>query len=206
MATPSARPRAHRRTRIALAATGALAALAAAGYVWLSAGASPRVTGHPDCHAAPVTGPVEPGGPDHRAVCAVLGDLTAAWDAHDADAYGALFTADATYTSWVGTHYAGRQDIVAGHRALFDGVLGSTRLTDRVLSVRFATPDVALVATRGDTYETAPPAQPSKVQTYTVVRDGGAWRIASFHNSARRPVLERVQFLWMPGSRPEAER
>lgn len=140
-------------------------------------------------------------------MCTAVGALTQAWDAGDADAYGAGFTTDATYTSWVGTHYAGRDDIVEGHRALFGGVLAGTRLTDSYLSVRFVRPEVAVVATRGDTYEgDTPPQTPGKVQTYTVVDDDGQWRIASFQNTKRNALMERVQFLVDPGSRPLAER
>ncbi|MBP2368335.1 SgcJ/EcaC family oxidoreductase [Pseudonocardia parietis] len=208
-ATRPAHPAPPRRRillRAALATAAVLGVLGAGGYAWLSLTSTPHVTGQVDCHAAPVTGPVAPGGAEHRAVCATIGSLTSAWNAGDADAYGAGFTPDATYTSWVGTHYTGREDIVEGHRALFDGVLAGTRLTDRFLSVRFVHPDVAVVSTRGDTYEDTPPALPDKVQTYTVVRDGAAWRIASFHNTRRSPVMERIQFLVDPGSRPAAER
>ncbi|MEV1290835.1 hypothetical protein [Pseudonocardia sp. NPDC049635] len=44
------------------------------------------------------------------------------------------------------------------------------------------------------------------MQTYTVVDDDGQWRIASFQNTKRNALMERVQFLVDPGSRPLAER
>lgn len=199
-------PTRRRLGRIAAAVAGLVAA-GAGGLRWLSATSAPRDPGRPDCAAVPVTGPAAAGGPDHRAVCATLGALVHAWDAGDAEAYGAAFTPDATYTSWVGTHYAGRDDIVASHRALFAGVLAGTRLIDSYLSVRFVHPDVAIVTTRGDTYTgDRPPAVPGKVQTYTLVRDGAGWSVAAFHNTQRRPVMERIQFLWEPGSRPAAQR
>ncbi len=60
--------------------------------------------------------------------------------------------------------------------------------------------------TRGDTYEgdTAPTSL-SKVQTYLMVEQGGSWKVASFHNTQRSPVMERVQFLLNPDSRPALE-
>ncbi|BBG02149.1 MULTISPECIES: SgcJ/EcaC family oxidoreductase [Pseudonocardia] len=196
-----------RRLRAAAITVAVVAALGLGTYTWISATSTPTATGVPDCGTAPVTGPALAGGAEHVAVCSAIGALTAAWNAGDADAYGAAFTADATYTSWIGTHYAGREDIVEGHRALFGGVLAGTRLTDSYLSVRFVHPDVAVVSTRGDTYEGAdPPRAPGKVQTYTVVRDGERWRIASFHNTKRNALMERIQFLVDPGSRPIAER
>ncbi|MEQ3553749.1 SgcJ/EcaC family oxidoreductase [Pseudonocardia nematodicida] len=204
--TTSFVPRRRRRLVAGLVGAG-LVALGAGAWLWLTASSTPHAVGHVDCTAAPVTGPVAPGGPEHRAVCATIGSLTTAWNAGDADAYGAAFTPDATYTSWVGTHYAGREDVVESHRALFGGLLSGTRLVDRYLSVRFVRPDVAVVSTRGDTYDgDEPPSVPGKVQTYIVVRDGGTWSVAAFHNTARRPVMERIQFLFEPASRPAAER
>lgn len=44
---------------------------------------------------------------DTAAVTAVLTDLVRAWERHDADAYGALFTEDATYITYIGTFYRG---------------------------------------------------------------------------------------------------
>ena len=56
---------------------------------------------------------------DQAAVMALVYALEDAWAAHDANAYGALFTPDATYTTDLGTHYRGRAEIVESHRALF---------------------------------------------------------------------------------------
>ncbi|ONM46277.1 hypothetical protein B0T44_19640 [Nocardia donostiensis] len=131
--------------------------------------------------------------------------LTNAWDANDAEAYGSFFTGNATYTTWVGTVYTGREDIVNSHRALFDGPLAGTRLADRYLALRFLTEDVAVMLTRGDTFEGEPPESPSKVQSYTLIRDGDVWRVAAFHNTQRSKVMERIQFLWYPDTRPAAE-
>ncbi len=140
------------------------------------------------------------------AVCGVIADLETAWAAGDAEAYGAPFTRDATYTTFAGTHYVTRAEIVASHAALFDGVLGGTRLDNSYLSLRIPADNVAILTTRGDTYEGERPGTSAKVQTYTFVREGEGWSIAAFHNTQRQPVMERVQFLWMPETRPAAER
>jgi len=40
-----------------------------------------------------------------------------------------------------------------------------------------------------------------------VVREAdGVWRIASFHNTQRQRVFERLSFLLAPDTRPQAER
>ncbi|QVQ50889.1 SgcJ/EcaC family oxidoreductase [Spiractinospora alimapuensis] len=211
---PRARGR-SRRGRIAritaLVATGVVAAGLGGGYLWLSATSEPLQTGQAECEEAPVSLPetmadasVED---DVRAVCDTIGSLTEAWAVHDADAYGEAFTEQGTYTTFMGTHYAGREDIVESHRELFDGPLEGTQLADSFLSINFVHEDVAVVTTRGDTYEGDVPERLAKVQTYNVTRtEGDEWRISSFHNTKRDGAMERLQFLMMPDSRPAAER
>ncbi|MFE2329281.1 SgcJ/EcaC family oxidoreductase [Streptomyces sp. NPDC059385] len=144
---------------------------------------------------------------DVAAVQAVLTQLVGAWERHDAEAYGALFTEDATYITYVGTFYQGRRDIVESHHTLFAGFLKGTRLADETLGIRFYGTGLAVVNGRGDTYKGKRPEKLAKVQTYTLVLEGdGQWRIAAFQNTQRRPVMEKVSFLLSPGTIPAAER
>lgn len=144
-------------------------------------------------------------------VRAVLDRLVAAWERHDAEAYGELFTEDATYITYVGTFYRGRRDIVDSHHTLFAGFLKGTRLADEILDVRFHGPGTAVVNGRGDTYKGKRPAKLTKIQTYTLVRDAGEgadgqWRIAAFQNTKRKPLMEAVSYRFAPGLVPAAER
>ncbi|MFG2712090.1 SgcJ/EcaC family oxidoreductase [Streptomyces goshikiensis] len=142
---------------------------------------------------------------DTAAVRAVITSLVDAWQRHDARAYGAQFTADATYITFVGTRYQGRADIVESHRTLFEKYLKGTRLADEVLDVRFYGPDTAVVTGRGDTYKRGRPRKLTKIQTYTLVREpDGKWRIAAFHNTKRKPLLEAISFKTAPGLVPSA--
>lgn len=144
---------------------------------------------------------------DVTAITSVLGELVAAWERHDAEAYGELFTEDATYVTFVGTFYQGRQDIVDSHRALFATFLKDTRLADEVLGIRFHGPDTAVVNGRGDTYKGRRPHRLTKIQTYTLVRQGdGPWRIAAFHNTKHKPLMESISHRLSPGVAPAAER
>ncbi|MER5785541.1 SgcJ/EcaC family oxidoreductase [Streptomyces mobaraensis] len=144
---------------------------------------------------------------DRQAVIDVIDRLKEAWARHDADAYGAEFTEDATYITFVGTYYRGRRDIVESHRVLFATHLKGTRLADDLLDVRFPAPGAAVVTSRGDTCKGAVPKKPAKVQTYTLVREeGGRWRIAAFHNTRRKPLLEAISFKTAPGLAPAARR
>ncbi|MDD9381804.1 SgcJ/EcaC family oxidoreductase [Streptomyces sp. ZAF1911] len=137
----------------------------------------------------------------------VLDRLVEAWERHDAEAYGELFTEDATYITYVGTFYRGRNDIADSHRTLFAGFLKGTRLADEILDVRFYGPDVAVVNGRGDTYKGKRPTKLTKIQTYTLVREpDGSWRIAAFQNTKRKPLMEAVSYRFAPGLVPAAER
>ncbi|TJZ56772.1 SgcJ/EcaC family oxidoreductase [Streptomyces piniterrae] len=144
---------------------------------------------------------------DTDAVTSVLNELVAAWERHDADAYGELFTEDATYITYVGTLYQGRRDIVDSHRTLFTSFLKGTRLADEVLDIRFYGPDTAIATGRGDTYKGKRPHKLTKIQTYTLVRQAdGKWRIAAFHNTKRKPLMESISNRLAPGLIPAAEK
>ncbi|MEU6663150.1 SgcJ/EcaC family oxidoreductase [Streptomyces sp. NPDC046821] len=145
---------------------------------------------------------------DSTAITSVLDELTAAWGRHDAQAYGDLFTQDATYVTFTGSLYQGRQEITDSHRALFMSFLKGTKLADEVIDIRFQGPDAAVVSGRGDTYKGRRPRKLSKIQTYTFVRESdgdgngeghGRWRIAAFHNTKRKPLMEFVSRRFAPG-------
>ncbi|WP_406088960.1 SgcJ/EcaC family oxidoreductase [Streptomyces sp. NBC_01013] len=208
---PTAHRSRRRTVKRALVATAlTLALTAGGGYLWLDSTSEVKATGTAECTAvAPAssgTGPA-PSTSDRDAVCGVLASLARAWGAADADAYGALFTPDATYTTYVGTHYQGRDDITEAHRALFGGFVKGTELADSILGIRFLGTEAAVVTSRGDTYEGGRPKELSKVQTYTLTRESdGQWRIAAFQNTQRRPVMERISFLLSPDTVPGAEK
>ncbi|WP_431683473.1 SgcJ/EcaC family oxidoreductase [Kitasatospora sp. KL5] len=214
-AEPSARRAPRRRAAVRILGATVLVAAAAAGggYLWLDATADVQNLGVSDCTAvAAVTTPTPAGAPgagDQQAVCDTIRSLTDAWGRGDAIAYGEHFTQDATYTTYLGTHYQGRSDITEAHRALFGGFLKGTKLADSYLGVRFYGPDTAVVTSRGDTYSGKPQkaADLTKTQSYTLVRQGDrSWRIAAFHNTRRQRVMERISFVWDPSTEPEAEK
>lgn len=187
---------------------GTIAVLLGATYVWLISSGSVQTVGTPNCQDVLTESAMGPSQEfqARAGVCDATERLAAAWEEQDAEAYGAVFTENATYTTFAGTYYDGREDIIRSHAALYDGPLSETRLADRYLGLRFFADDIAVLTTRGDTYEGDMPDHLSKVQTYTLIRDDDQWKVAAFQNTQRKELMEKIQFLWMDETRPESER
>ncbi len=198
--------KARRRTVLKVLGASALglSLTAVGGYVWLDQTSNVRNQGISECmDVTPVGGTTA----DLQGVCATLSGLNAAWGRGDADAYGAAFTENGTYTTFAGTYYEGRRDITESHRALFNGFVKGSKLADSYLGIRFFGSDTAIVTTRGDRYDDERPRELSKTASFTMVREqDGQWRIAAFQNTQRKAVMERISFLFDPGTKPEAER
>ncbi|MFF8692851.1 SgcJ/EcaC family oxidoreductase [Streptomyces sp. NPDC015144] len=143
------------------------------------------------------------GADTEAAVTALLGRLAAAWNAGDGAAYGAEFTADATYITYVGTLYTGAAEIGAAHQDLFGSLLKGTRLASETVGIRRTGPGTALAVTRGDVHKGARPGRLGKIQTYALVLGAaGEWKVAAFQNTRRRPLLEKLSFRARPATRP----
>ncbi|MGI8688247.1 MAG: SgcJ/EcaC family oxidoreductase [Thermomicrobiales bacterium] len=154
----------------------------------------------------PDTAPQAERSEDEAAIRALLDRLTEAWGRNDGAAYAAGFTNDATYITFVGTHYRGPEDIGGAHQVLFNSFLKGTHLASESTEIRFYGADTAVVTTRGDTYK-GKPGKIGKLQTYTVVRQtDGEWRVAAFQNTQHKPLMEAISFKFQPKSKPLADR
>jgi len=67
------------------------------------------------------------------------------WDAGDPEDYASVFTADADYVTFLGSHYKGREALAASYAPLFKKLLKGSRLNTEITQLRFLTPDVALI-------------------------------------------------------------
>ena len=128
---------------------------------------------------------------DKRAIHALTEHLAETWTRHDADAYASVFTDDSDYVAFDGTHLKGREENARHHARLFASVLRGTRMVFEDVTVRFLTPDVAVMHGTGSVlfpwhHEVTPRRR--SLQTYVVVREDGRWRIAAFHNVRVRPM------------------
>ncbi|GGT14658.1 SgcJ/EcaC family oxidoreductase [Nonomuraea spiralis] len=121
----------------------------------------------------------------------LFADLLATWTAGDAQAFGALFTDDSDYVSYDGTVARGRREHQHNHDQLFRGVLAGSALVGDLESVRYLTPDVAVVHGTGSVlmpWRSVLPKRRLSRQTVVVVRTGEGWRIGAIHNGRVRPV------------------
>ncbi|HEV2744430.1 MAG TPA: SgcJ/EcaC family oxidoreductase [Rubrobacter sp.] len=128
---------------------------------------------------------------DGRAIRELFERLLEDWARGDGEAYGSRFTGDADYVAFDGSHTRGREEISSSHQQLFDKFLKGSRLTGRIESIKFPTPDVALVHATGGTIvrgRTEPSPERHSVQTLVAVREGDGWRFAAFHNTRVRPI------------------
>jgi uncharacterized protein (TIGR02246 family) len=115
---------------------------------------------------------------------AALHEMYAAWEANDADALAALYTADATVVR-PGSFTNGREEVRAFMATAFAGPMKGSRAIDRLDSVRLFGEDTAIVISVTGVLlagETDLPADRYRRGTWTLVRDGGQWLIAAMHN------------------------
>ncbi|MGA4994829.1 SgcJ/EcaC family oxidoreductase [Nonomuraea bangladeshensis] len=121
----------------------------------------------------------------------LFADFKAAWTAGDAEAFGALFTDDSDYVSYDGAIARGRHEHQRNHDTLFRGVLAGSALVGELESIRYLTPDVAVVHGTASVlmpWRSALPKRRLSRQTVVVVRTGAGWRIGAIHNGRVRPV------------------
>ncbi|MGY2009113.1 SgcJ/EcaC family oxidoreductase [Nocardia gipuzkoensis] len=129
---------------------------------------------------------------DEDAIRDLLDRQAEAWAAGDAEAFAAVFTPDADYVTWVGTHFKGRADIAVSHVSLFEKFLKGTHLDGEITQLRFLTPDVAVVHGKGAVLKGKQrrTRRNTKVQTTVAVRRDGRWQIAAFQNTKYHWLLE----------------
>jgi uncharacterized protein (TIGR02246 family) len=130
------------------------------------------------------------------AIRALFWQIIDGWNQGSGEQFAAPYAEDADHVGFDGTHLKGRSQIASFHQQLFDTWVKGSRLVGKVRSVRFLTPDVALLHAVGGTVmagQTDLAPERNSVQTLVIVRQNGEWRIAAFQNS-------RAQYM----GRPEA--
>jgi uncharacterized protein (TIGR02246 family) len=140
----------------------------------------------------PMSGPTDTDAraQDDREIRAIVDRMFDAWGRGDAAAYHADLTDDADYVAFDGSRRS-KADSIRSHENLFRTVLYGSRLTGQVESVRFVTPDVAVVHLTGSVVEGWRQRMRRRRlsrQTMVVVRRDGRWQVTAFHNTRVRPL------------------
>ncbi|MDZ4299022.1 MAG: SgcJ/EcaC family oxidoreductase [Moraxellaceae bacterium] len=113
------------------------------------------------------------------------------WNAGSGDAFAKPFADHGDLVAFDGTHFEGRQQISSFHQPLFEKWLRGTRLVGQIKSVRFLSPDVAVMHAVGSTImrgESKPSPIRDSIQTLVARRKDGEWRLAAFQNTRLRPM------------------
>lgn len=128
---------------------------------------------------------------DELAVRSLLESLASAWKRGDAQAFAARYREDGTFTNVFGTVHVGRDEFIRRHDDVFRGFLKGTQIAMTARKLRFVRPDVAIadvdMAYTG--FQTLPagvkPAADGLVHSsllMVLVKDGGEWWVAAYHN------------------------
>ena len=125
----------------------------------------------------------------------LIGRLEQAWNEADGRAFGEPFAPDADFVDIRGEHHRSREAIAAGHQAIFDEIYEGSTVAYELTGARELTGGVILA------HATAVLRAPSgpltgehnsmltfnSLLSFVLVRGGGGWEIATFHNTLVAP-------------------
>ena len=114
---------------------------------------------------------------DETAIRKSITALEGALNAHDATGGARLFAEDGDQIVLGSAQYRGRADIERAYREKRLSIPDGKHIAITVRSIRFISPDVALVDVEGHLVE-APSASKDRA-FYVMVRRGGSWQIAA---------------------------
>ena len=115
----------------------------------------------------------------------IVGRLERAWNQADGEGFAAPFTEEADFVDLRGTHHRGRVPIAKGHQGIFDSIYRGSHITYTVTDARPLGDEVILAHANGRLSAPSGPmaGENDAVQTLVLVREGGEWKIAGFHNT-----------------------
>jgi uncharacterized protein (TIGR02246 family) len=130
---------------------------------------------------------------DEAEIRAVQQQQATAWNAHDIDAYAALFTEDAHVINVLGWHWKSRAELKAKLGRGFASAFAHSRLTIGDVDVRFLAPAIAVAHVGWTMTGAASPTggagdiPQQGIQTLVLTKRDGTWRIAEFQNTNAVP-------------------
>lgn len=105
-----------------------------------------------------------------------------------------MFTPDADYVTFLGSHHKGRNAIAAAYAPLFRKLLYGSRLDTEIIELRFLTPDVAPILANGTVVRRGrrPGRRDTRVNTSVAVRTDDGWLLAASQNTTHRRFAEKL--------------
>jgi uncharacterized protein (TIGR02246 family) len=129
---------------------------------------------------------------DEAAIRKIVQDEISTWNKGDAVGYSKDFARDGTFTNIRGQFFTGYDGFLKQHRVIFDGIFKNTTLKQRIISLEFIKPDVAVVQTvttvsgMAQAPDVVGRDEKGRIRTrllQIVARKGGVWKIVTYHNT-----------------------
>jgi uncharacterized protein (TIGR02246 family) len=147
---------------------------------------------------------------DEEAVRKVVNEFQQAWNRHNTNARGALFTPDADFVNVLGAHWKGRETIELNHAFLGGtipadsagvtlpksayGIYKTSNITHKRVDVRFLRKDVAVVHVLNEMQGDARTKDTRRTLLVMILtKENGGWLVAVAQNTEinRPPALNR---------------
>jgi uncharacterized protein (TIGR02246 family) len=135
---------------------------------------------------------------DEAAIRKIVQDEITTWNKGDAVAYSKDFASNGTFTNIRGQFFTGYDGFLKQHQVIFDGVFKNTTLNQRVVSLEFIRPDVAVVQTVSTVSGVAQAGngimldEKGRIRTrllQIVAKNHGIWKIVTYHNTDVKPGI-----------------
>jgi uncharacterized protein (TIGR02246 family) len=123
---------------------------------------------------------------DEALVRNIPAQITEGWNNGDGGTIAAVYARDGVLVAGHGVILRGPADIARYHDQQLAADLKGSRLTVEVTSVRFLEPDVVVMQTEGGILwpgQTQLAAGNRGIQSFVLVKEGGAWRVKLFQNT-----------------------
>jgi len=126
---------------------------------------------------------------DEAALRAMYQQMMDGWNKGNGEAFATPYCEDSDLVGFDGTHLKGRQEIASFHQQLFNKFLKGSHLVGKIRSIRFLTPNVAVIHAVGGTVMAGQSdIDPDRNSVHTLVAmkrggDGGKWCLAAFQNT-----------------------
>jgi uncharacterized protein (TIGR02246 family) len=135
---------------------------------------------------------------DSTAIQNILQEEIVSWNNGDAETYSKHFDTEGTFTNILGLFFTGHKEFLVRHEQIFKGVFLGTALKQNIVSLKFVSPDVAVVETltwiSGFSKDGPPKGtyldDKGRLRTrllQVMVRNSGGWKIVVYHNVDIKP-------------------